>query len=79
MRNKFGATCSKCGGFVEAGTGETNKVFGKWRTTHLNGCPSRPVVRSKVGDWNEEREYSELGDYTEADFASILNPDEGDK
>lgn len=36
MRNKFSATCKKCGKQVDAGAGETNKVDGKWHTEHLN-------------------------------------------
>lgn len=52
MKNKFTASCSKCGKPVLSGTGETNKTGNKWITEHLNAddCKSAaPSAQRRVG------------------------------
>lgn len=36
MKSKFASKCTCCGHMVPAGEGETNKVYGRWRTSHVN-------------------------------------------
>jgi len=38
--NKFGARCTVCTVWVEAGEGETTKVDGKWQVRHVQPCPT---------------------------------------
>jgi len=48
MRNKFQATCYKCGNQVLAGTGETNKVGEKWKTEHIVCEVAKPIPQEVV-------------------------------
>lgn len=44
-RNKYAASCTKCGQKVAAGEGTLENVDGKWLSSHIGGCP---VVEVKV-------------------------------
>lgn len=51
MKNKFAASCCKCGKLVDAGAGETNKVDGKWKTEHLtvDACKAAAPTQRRAG------------------------------
>lgn len=49
MKNKFTASCSKCGKPVAALTGETNMHNGKWVTEHTTAEACKAAAPSSVG------------------------------
>lgn len=48
MRNKYAATCSKCGKPVAALAGETNMHAGKWVTEHITDADCKAAVPGTV-------------------------------
>jgi hypothetical protein len=85
MRNKFAATCARCGSTVAALEGETNLQGERWLTVHGH-CPTRsqgPVMTDleRLGLHGREydAEFYSLHGMTQADFRDAVNPDEGDR
>ena len=81
MKNKFNATCARCGQTVLVGDGDTNlSEGGNWVTKHAQ-CPQRVAVGSLfapyIGGHPEDDEFDAefYRDMTSEDF----NPNEGDK
>jgi hypothetical protein len=84
MKNKFAATCSRCRQKVPVGCGETTRAGGAWITEHAGGCPPAPEAmfpgELRAGDILSDfscdsGEY--YHDWSEADYQSAFNPDEG--
>ncbi len=88
MRNRFAASCKKCGRLVLAGQGETNKGDnGKWVTVHDNcPVPSAPVPTRSNRHYrdNDEGYRSSYDEEFDREFyagmtSEDFNPNEGDK
>lgn len=90
MKNKFGATCTKCGNYVEPGKGETHLHSNGWRTYHstTDGCKAAsPVVKrtQSAGNFGGYRGGHSFYDYYEDDdfyhdgTSEDVNPNEGSK
>lgn len=91
MKNKFAATCKKCGKQVQAGAGETNMVDGKWHTEHAtaDACksavsPAPRRVGCGIGGYGGSemwRDYWDEEDNPYGPFSTSedVNPNEGSK
>jgi hypothetical protein len=79
MKNRYSATCYKCGAIVTANSGETNlSPTGKWLTNHTYDCE-----RLKRDQNYHYDAFEEYGNYTlhwsGCETSEDVNPNEGSK
>lgn len=82
MRNKFTATCFKCGRPVHAGTGETNMIGGKWATRHLTEEACKQAVPKQAHTHSytyRDPFYDDYDDWAWGGTSEDVNPNEGSK
>lgn len=85
MKNKYAASCGKCGKMVAAATGETNMVGGKWFTRHLTdaACQAAPANQSPrfygQGNGLGYDHYDDDNHFDYLETSEDVNPNEGSK